>query len=163
MFCTFFRIKDPFSACIVITALHKALPPTSLFLSSNSRLTSLSPQLSLYLAHFSRAELSDLSPLSLLETSAPCDVQAYTYARPPDLDPCGKAAAPESTIQSYRAPAATLARLQRMTADGGGAPTGGRVQRSGLLPCRVPGVHPFMDIMCSFFFSPLLFCASWVN
>lgn len=65
--------------------------------------------------------------------------------------PLRKAAAPKSTFQSYRAPAAILAWLQRMTADGGGASTGGCVQRSSLLPCWVPGVHPFMDIMCSFF------------
>ena len=157
MFCTWVvRIKDSFSP------VHNAalLPPpthTSCFLSSNTSLTSrpLSPQTSLYLPSSLRAQ-SLTSPLSGLETLVLCDVESDTYACPSST-PAVQLHAPK--LQSSRSDVGAASeddsRWRR-----GRASTGGCVQRSGLLLCRVPGVHPFMDIICSLFFSP---CFSFVH
>lgn len=72
------------------------------------------------------------------------------------------AAAPKSTLQSYRVPAAILAWLQRMTDDGwgGGASTGGCVQRSCLLLRWVPGASASCHGHNVFFFPPIsLWCS----
>ncbi|KAK5864542.1 hypothetical protein PBY51_015779 [Eleginops maclovinus] len=61
--------------------------------------------MSLFLDHLSRGGQFDLCPFSSL--NRPCCVME----RPKSAPAC--AATPKSTIQSYRAPAAILARLQK--------------------------------------------------
>lgn len=100
-----------------------------------------------YVAHFSQGGLFDLSAFPTW--NRPCCGGLYVcvtaWARPPRW---------AATFQSYRAPAAILARLQRMTGDGGGASTGGCVQRSRLPPCRVPRCASFHGHHVFFFFFP---------
>lgn len=136
--------------CIVITGLLKALPTSFPFLK--------------HLPHFLPPQSSN-EPLSgpLLSGLRPfcCPSRAvwcrclYHMNSGPRLTACGELPH-QSPRSKVRAPAVILAGLQRMTADGEGVSTGRCVQRSSLLPCWVPGVRPFMDIMC--FFSISLLC-----
>lgn len=113
VFCTrFVRIKDSFSP-----VRNAALPPDTLPVSFPQTLASL-PALSV----LKRASIcppslgahSLTSPLSPDLKRSCCVMWSPTHtparARPLRFS---------STLQSYRAPAAMLARLQRMTADGG--------------------------------------------
>lgn len=158
VFCTrFVRIKDSFSP-----VRNAALPPHTLPVSFPQTLASL-PALSV----LKRASIcppslgahSLTSPLSLrLETLVLCDVESDTHACPSST-PAVQLHAPKLQSSCGDAGAASEddSRWRR-----GRASTGGCVQRSGLLSRRVPGVHPFMDVMrslCFFFFS----CFSFVH
>lgn len=125
---------------------------------SHTCLTScpFSPQISFYLTLYLLGQ-SLLPPLlSLLATAMRCRAPHYAFVL---LSPCSR-----MLHQSLHSKVgASLAWHQRMSADDEGASTGGCVLRSSLLPCWVPGVHPFMDIMCSFFFHFSFVQPEWIS
>lgn len=148
MFCTLWEWK--LFLCIVITALNNLLP---LPFSFPETLTSF-PAPSVY-------KWGPIWPTSFWHTlwplCFPCLKQLCCVMWRPIVYVCLPSSTPavghhtKSTFQSYRALAVILAPLQRVIADDRRASTGGRVQRSSLLPCWVPGVHPFMDRMSPIF------------
>lgn len=156
MSCTWFvRIKDSFSV------MHHP-PPTSLFLSSNTFLTSC-PLVLKWASIWPISLRADslTSPLSLLEMSVLCDVGAYMYActsSTPAVCCCTKVHVPK---------------LQSSCSDSGMASEDdGRqwgcfnwrfcpeVQPPAMLGPRCASFHGHNVF---FFSSRFLFCASWVN